>query len=195
MSTNDPFLLTLHLTTCFGELMGMLWSEIDDADLRGGALSRLVESAERWWEVTRPTPSLDPPLPMDLPEANTLREAANALVDPFGDALAERLAGPLSPAGASRLTVASHVGGLAIHLWRHWGNLYEMRCIAELADRIPAEFVLCAIGSRETVPASALHGYVPKSPDFSLRAAHPIRIGWDTGHHVAFLCAKRGWFG
>ncbi|MGO9000317.1 MAG: hypothetical protein ACLQVI_43885 [Polyangiaceae bacterium] len=122
-------------------------------------------------------------------------EAASMLVNPFGAFLADRLAAPLLPASAARLTVAAHIGGFAIHLWRHWENIYEMRCAAELAGHVPSELVACAIGRADHVPTTALRGYLPETPKFSRNYSNPVRIGWDTGHHVAFLCAERGWFG
>jgi hypothetical protein len=195
MFTDSPLLLTLQLKTNFSELVGRLSTDLGDDEVRDDAVWQVVDSLQRWWEATRPTPDLGPPLSLKLPEAGTLQEAASMLVDPFGAFLAQRLAGPLSPSNAARLTIAAHIGGFAIHLWRHWKNIYEMRCVAELAGHVPSELIACAIGRADHVPATALRGYLPETPNFSRKYRNPVRIGWDTGHHVAFLCAERGWFG
>jgi hypothetical protein len=178
----------------FGEVLGMLLAGPAN-EILDEPLSDLADMTSSWWYATRSSGARDSSLPLHLTNAGTFGDAADLLVDPFGDFLAASLTEPLSPAGAARLTVASHLGGLVIHLWRHWQSGYEMGCAGELAGHIPGELILCAVGQCKMVPASALRGYVPEKPAFSIHAAQPIRIGWDTGHHVAFVCAERGWFG
>jgi hypothetical protein len=130
---------------------------------------------------------------MPRARGGTRRALSQSWTGPFGDFLAERLAQPLSSSGAARLTVAAHLGGLVIHLWRHWGNAYEMRRVGTLAD-LPSELLLCATGHLATLPASALVGYVPEVPRFCDDFERRVPIGWDTGHHVALLCQEAGWF-
>jgi hypothetical protein len=198
MFNDDPLLLTLHLTTNFSELIGMLWADLDNDCMRDDALSRVVDSLQRWWEGTRPISNVDPPLTLLVPEMKSWPQAGDILVDRFGDFVGERLSELSSEASAARLTVAAHIGGLAIHLWRHRENLYEMSCVAELAGRIPGELIACAIGRLDGVPASVLRSYLsylPGVPIVSREHGDLLPIGWNTGHHVASICAECGWFG